>query len=104
MLVVHTAGRYDRLTLRFNTEHTRYHARREENVDTASINFVTLDNGVCIDLSDDALQLFFADPANDTRKTILSPAVDSSLSLAKEGTQVLCYRGEQLYALSMKST
>ena len=103
MLIGVKAGRYLRFIFRFNHEHSAYELRVEADLDTPDLNFVTLDNGVVVALSN-ALELFFREPARDALKRIPDPQLgDGERTLAKDGNSVLLFRDQQLYRISMQA-
>jgi hypothetical protein len=99
----HKSGRYDKLVLRFDKRYDRYHTRVIEDVDQASINFITLANGLIISINDDgALELFTRDPASTKMKVIEDPDVDGSMVLCKDGMRAMFHRGKTLYSIKTR--
>lgn len=98
----HSKGRYDRIVLRFNASHTRYHVRLEQDLDVPAINFITLSQGIAIS-KNTRLEIFFRDPQRTDLKTIaLTDRLISTMQLAKDDTQALGFHQQQLYQISLQ--
>lgn len=94
---------YDRLIIRFDEHHDKYHVRVIEDVDYTSINFITLANGLVISINeDDSLEIFFKDPSKKDVKRIEDPNVNSNMHLHKNGMEVRVSRDQIMYLLKMK--
>ena len=102
VIIGYRDGRYDRFVFRFDRAHTHYRLRVEENIDLPAINFVTLDNGISVHLTQEAMEIFSNNPAQDALRIISNPP-DAAITLAKDGAVVLCFKDHRLYRLSLNS-
>ena len=85
--------------LTFDEKISSYQCRTIQ--DDSLVNFVTLDNGVCISINDDgSLELFKnSDPKV---KVIKDPDIRSTMILTHDGVKVMFFEQNKLYSLSMK--
>ena len=103
VLTGHLSGRYDRIILIFDEKHDKYTIRVIKDIDYGSINFVTLDNGVCILITDDdAIEIFLNRLDKPDVKRIEDPVINSTMRLCKDGTTVKFFRENKLYQIKMK--
>jgi hypothetical protein len=94
---------YHRLILRFDEQYDRYDIRIVEDVDYASLNFVTLDNGVVVSIDEHAAVEVFSNAVGSSKiKRIEDPDITGTMMLSKDGTQVFCHTGNTLYTLRMQ--
>ena len=103
MLAVTRGGQYDKLILRFDKDHQSHDLRRIADVPSPQLNFVVLDNGVCLHLNDaDELEVF-SHRLGDTALKLMSDSVlGGDCHLFKNGTQALFAQGRTLYKFGMK--
>ncbi len=100
MLLGYRQGRYALLCLRFSENFQHYQADIMQDVEQAQVNFVALDNGVVVQLLQEGeLQVLHRSQAG--RRVVKDAAIRSDMRLCKNGTQVLAYQGERLYALRL---
>lgn len=96
-------GVYSRFIVIFDDKHDKYRIRLINDVDYAPINFITLDNGIAILITDDDIIEIFANRIDKPDvKAIKDPSVNSSMRLCKNGTQVRFFRDNKLYKIKMK--
>jgi hypothetical protein len=70
--------------------------------DDQLINFVVLDNGVCVSINnDDSIEVFRNTTPNKVQK-IKDPDINATFTLTYDGVKVLFFRENILYSLSMK--
>jgi hypothetical protein len=102
-MIIGTKGNtYDKLIFRFNDSGS-YDCRIFNDVDINSINFVCLDNGVCVSINDDELIEIFSKNLNSSKvNEIKDPDINSSMNLCKDGTRVMFYKNNELYFMSMR--
>ena len=94
-------SKYQKFIFRFD-ESGKYDCRIVEN-DNDSINFVVLDNGICISINhDDSIEVFVNDLKSTKIKCIQDPDVNSSMTLCKDGIRVMVFKENKLYSLKMK--
>jgi hypothetical protein len=103
VLTGHKSGIYSRIILVFDEKHDKYTVRVVNNIDYGPINFTTLDNGVCVMITDDdAVEIFLNRIDKPDVKRIEDPSINSTMHLCKDGTTVKFFRDNKLYSLKMK--
>jgi hypothetical protein len=102
MIVSTKEGRYDRFVLRFDERHAGYDIRVVRDVAYSGLNFVVLDNGICLHLNEnEELELFLNRKGSENVRVITDRAV-RGVRLFKNGTQGLFSRGDRLYSMRMQ--
>jgi hypothetical protein len=102
MAVAENEGRYDRFVFRFDRAGAAYDARVVTDVAPTAPNFVVLESGVAVHLTEDEeLELFPARPGTPAMKRLTDPAL-SGARLFRHGTQLLFTREDVLYSATMK--
>lgn len=103
MVIAARRGQYDKLILRFASDFQNYDLRRIADVPAANINFVALDSGVCLSVTEtDALEVF-SNRKDDPNVKVLSDAVlQGDCRLFKNGAQALFGRGRTLSKFAMR--
>lgn len=103
VVIGHKDGKYDKLIFKFDDDHKKHTCRIVKDIDYMPINFVTLDNGVCIMINDDdSVEIFLNRIDKDDVKRIEDPDVDSTMKLFKDGVNTLFSKGSKLYSIKMK--
>jgi len=101
MVLTEKAGKYDRQVFRFDSDDT-YDVRVVPS-SLMDLNFVTLDNGVCICLNeDDKLEMFSVRKGSPSVKTVEDKALSSDMILAKHAGSLVAYQGNKVLKLKMK--
>lgn len=101
MVVRAQKGSYDRIIFRFDGD--RYDTRVVPNITPNGLNFIVLDSGVCVSLTeDDKLEIFSARMGSGSVKIIDDPILGADMVLAKQGGSVLFARGNKVYKMKMK--
>ena len=96
-------GTYSRIIIIFDEKHEKYKVRFVSGIDYGSINFTTLDNGVCVLITDDdAIEMFLNRIDKDEVKRIEDPVINSAMRICKDGTRVRFFRDNKLYEIKMK--
>jgi len=94
-------GKEDRLVFRFDDE--KYDLRIIEDVNFYWLNFVVLDSGICVCLTDDQeIEIFSSKKDSQGLKIINDPAISGQMKLFKNGVKVLFGKDNKLYSLNMK--
>jgi hypothetical protein len=102
VVVGHKANQYDKLIFKIDKD-LKYVVRLVEDIDYLPINFVTLDNGVCIMINeDDSLEIFLNRIDKDDIKRIEDPEIHSTMRLAKNGIKALFFKGNKLFSITTK--
>jgi serine/threonine protein kinase len=101
--VVDKNNLYDRFIIKFNNDYSDYDCRIEKDVQISSVNFVTLDNGVCVYMNnDEAIELFFNKKGQKDIKVVKDPNISGDIILFKDGIKTLFAKGKKIYYLMMK--
>lgn len=103
MVIGERGGIYDRFVFRFDSFAT-YDARVVRDVGTNDINFVTLDNGVCVCLNEDERLEVFSNRKDDPKiRLVEDKALNGAMRLVKLNGRVGFFRDNKLFRLSMKA-
>jgi hypothetical protein len=103
MLTSEQAGKYTISILRFGDACQSYDLRTVPDAASPDLNFVTLDNGVCLWLNPrEELEVFSNRKGATSLKLLNEPALHG-VRLFKEGTQALFAREDTLYEMTMGS-
>ena len=95
--------KYYRIILTFDSSYDKYKCVIQDDVDFLPVNFIVLDSGIVIQITDDdAVEIFYNTPSKQKLKRIEDPAIDSSMRLVKDGTRVLFFKGNKLHSMKMK--
>ena len=70
--------------------------------DDQLINFVVLDNGVCVSINDDSSIELFRNITSNKVQIIKDPDIKSTMTLTHDGVKVMFFHGNILYTLSVK--
>lgn len=96
-------GKYDRLVLRFAEDYGSYDVRVVEDVALAAPNFVVLDKGVVVLLTEDEkLELFAKTKGASAIKEIDDPAIGADLQLRRYDGGLAFARASKVHSLAMK--
>jgi len=94
---------WDRWVFRFDDDFKTYDIRKTEDVDLTGLNFVCLDSGICILLTDEEkLELFSVRKGSKGMKVIDDPMVGGDMRLHRHAGQVVFSRGDKVYRIKMK--
>lgn len=94
-------GRQDRFVYRFAPDFALMDVRRIE--DATSPNFVVLDTGICVALTEDENLEIFAATSTSPRREIKDSMIGGDMQLAKHGSKLRFFRGEKLYSMGMRA-
>jgi hypothetical protein len=102
VVVVTTAGRYDKFVFRFAKDFGSYDVRKLPDVATSDIEFTVLDTGVVLHLIDDDKLEVFAALKDSTKLSVFADDVlKDDLKLFHTGKQALLARGRKLYKFKL---
>lgn len=94
---------YDRLVFRFEQDWSSYDVRKIENISFSGLNFVTLDNGICVSLNeDDEIEVFSNRKGSTGLKVLKDAVLGNDMRLCKNGASLLFARGNKVYSIRMK--
>jgi len=103
MFTLYKNDEYSRATLTFDDSYNRYKIDIKEGIDYTPINFIVLDNGICISITDDdAVEIFLNKIDKPDVKRIEDPEINSVMKLCNDGVQVRVFKGEKLFAIKMR--
>jgi hypothetical protein len=95
--------RFDRLIIRYDAEYQQFDVRVVKDVAQAGLNFVVLDTGVCVSVTeDDRLEIFRARKGAMGVKDVDDDTIGGDIALAKRAGQLLFSRGSGVYSMSLK--
>ena len=96
-------GQYDRLVFRFNENFKDYDVRVVEDVTPTGLNFVVLDTGICVCMTEEEkLELVSCRMGSVGMKVIDDPILGGDMRLHKEGGRVAFPKGNKVYAMGLK--
>lgn len=97
-------GTYDRLIFRFTPEFNSYDVRVVSDITPMGLNFVTLDTGICVSMTEDeTLELFAGIKSSSSKvRTVTDKAVTGDMKLCKVAGKVGFTRADKLFSLSLK--
>jgi len=102
IVVVITAGRYDKYVFRFAKDFGSYDVRKLADVATSDIEFTVLDTGVVLHVVDDDKLEVFASLKDSTKLSVLEDHVlKADLKLFHTGKQALLAKGRKLYKFKL---
>ena len=103
VIIAHKKNEYHRLTFIFDSTFTNYRCNIVEGIDHEQLNFVVLDNGVCVMITeDDGVEIFLNRFDKPDIKRIEDPDIDNTMRLLKDGTNLKFFKDKTLYSMKMK--
>lgn len=94
-------GTYDKFI--FRVEDSSYDVRVVKDINPAGLNFVVLDSGICVHLTeDDNIEIFSKKKGSVGLNIIDDSEIHGDMKLFKMGTKVLVAKGDKLYSMTMK--
>ncbi len=103
MIVAEKNGKYDRFVLRFDDSFNKYTIRTIRDIHYVGLNFVVLDNNVCVNINEEEkIEVFKTDP-NDNRITLIEDAIiNGDMKLYPYGTQACFSKNNIVSKIQMK--
>lgn len=102
VVLVTTAGHYDKYIFRFAKDFSTYDVRKLPDVAANDIEFTVLDTGVVLHLIDDDKLEIFSSMKDSTKLSVLEDeALKDDLKLFHTGKQALMARGRKLYKFNL---
>lgn len=103
MLIVYYKNKYHRIVLIFNNKHDQYTYQIINDVDYVTLNFIVLDNGICINITEDDIIKIFPNQIDKTYiKSIEDPNINNTMKLCKDGINIKFYKDNKVYSMKMK--
>lgn len=92
-------GQYDRFILVYDKQFTKCDVRKVEDVTFNNLNFAVSDNGLCIMVNDDKLEMFFT---NQQVQVIDNPPFDTSMKLFNTPDGFFVINGNSIHQIKNK--
>jgi serine/threonine protein kinase len=103
MIVGQKKGKYDKLIFRFDSSHQSYDLNIKSDIVYSGLNFVVLDNGICVHINEDEnIELFVNKLGVTDTKVVDDTSIDGNMTLYKNGNQVLFAKDNAIYKMSLK--
>lgn len=103
MVIGYKKGIYSRWIFRFDNEHKTYDIREIPDIKPEGLNFVVLDSGICVSMTEDeTLELFPNTKGLNKSKIVTDPTLSGEMRLYKKGGKVVFTKEDKLYSLSLK--
>ena len=103
IVAIDAKGKTDQLIFRFDDKFEEYDVRKEEDITFTGINFIVLDNGICVSINpSEQIELFSHTVNSQNLKVIDDPIVSSDMKLYKNGMKALFATGSKLYSIKLK--
>lgn len=99
------AGTYDKLIFRFDDKQDfqSYDVRVINDITPSGLNFVVLDNGICVHLNDEENIEIFSKKKDSTGLNVIDdPEISGDILLFKNGTKVFFSKDNKLFSLTMR--
>lgn len=103
MAITHYKNEYHRFVIVFDPKFSKYTYRVINGVDYIPLNFVVLDNGLCVNITEDnAIEMFLNRIDKTDVKRIEDPDIDNTMRLCKDGNIVKFHKDNKVYSMKMK--
>lgn len=103
MVVGHKNGKYDRLVFRFDATFQTYDIRVIEDINPTTLNFVVLESGVCVCLTEEEkLEVFSVRKGSAGVKVVEDKVLGSDMVLGSYRGGVVFRRRSKVYSMRMK--
>jgi hypothetical protein len=103
MVVGAKGGKYDRLVFRFDAEFASYDLRTVADITPSGLNFVTLDSGVCVSITEDEkIEAFSARKGASGAKLVEDSAIGNDMRLLKVAGKAGLERAGKIYSMGLK--
>jgi len=103
MVIANKNNKYDRFVFIFGSEYKDYRCRKDEDVSFHVPNFVTLENGIAVCITEeDKVEIFNSLSSKDDVKIVEDPEITFDMKLYKKGANVFIVRENQLFSFKMK--
>lgn len=103
MVIAAKNGSYDRFIFRFDESFLTYDVRKVEKITPAGLNFIVLDSGICVSLTEDEkLEVFSVSKGSASIKVVDDPMLGSDMLFNKRGGRVIFSRSNKIYQMRLK--
>lgn len=104
IVIGYKSGVYDKFIFRFD-DRFQYDCKVVNDISGNEINFVVLDNGMVVMISEDGiLEMFTNRPASSQWRVIKDPDIHSDMHLCRDGQKVLFFKDNSLYNLKLQAS
>jgi len=100
MMVAVDKGQYNRFTFAINDDWQTYSVTKKENITYVGLNFVVLDNSICININEDENIEMFQKITNI--KIVKDDIVNNGMLLCHKGATALFTKENAIYSVTMK--
>jgi hypothetical protein len=102
VVAVDKKGHYNRFTFAFKNDWKTYDFSKKENITYAGLNFVTLDNDLCIHVDEDEnIEIFHTDKLRSA-KSVTDDAISNDMLLYHKNADVLFTKDNAIYSVTMR--
>lgn len=102
MITTTEGGIYNRYVIVFNDDYSKYVIREFLDVYYLPLNYIVLDNGICITIREDDVVEIFHIKHPEKVKEIKDKKINSTMRLCKKGTNVRFFKGNKLFDFKIK--
>ena len=103
MIIGQKKGKYDKFIFIFDSSHHSYDLSIKNDIVYSGLNFVVLDNGICVHINEDEnIELFVNKLGVTDTKVVDDTSIDGNMILYKNGNQVLFAKDNTVYKMSLK--
>lgn len=96
-------GKYDRFILKLTDDYKSYELTKVEDISLADLNFVVLDNGICVMLNEEGkIQIFNNKIPTTQIKVVDDPIGKQDIKLFTDGSKVLFAKNNEMHSMRMK--
>lgn len=96
-------GVYDRLVFSFDKDYKEYDTRKVEDINHTGLNFVVLDNGVCVQIDEELrVHAFRVGKGHVNVTEVKDKAITSDMKLFRRAGSAVVAQGDKLYSFKMR--
>lgn len=102
MIVGEKKGKYDRFVFRFDINYDSYDIKVIKDISLEELNFITLDNGLCVFINEKEQLEIFRAKKDSTDTKVIEDVISGDMKLFAKGTTIIFAEGTKLNFLTMK--
>jgi serine/threonine protein kinase len=103
MIIYHKNFSYNKMILTFNDDFSKYDVRIIKDITYGPINFISLNNGICIHILEDGkLEVFFNKYGSTQIKIVEDKDISTEMHLVKDDTKVKFFMQNKIYSVTLK--
>lgn len=96
-------GKYNKFIFRFDDTYSECDVRIINDINYTGLNFVVLDNGICVHITEDeTIEIFSNKKDSSGIKVVDDPMIKGDMELRKNGSNVLFTKGSKVYSFKLK--